>query len=185
MAGVKIKLLAFVFILASSAASNKCPANQETFCDSLRSSLGYTYMVPADIPCFEKCEQGWYYQNGTFIVDSTPNAGGKRLPTVVDVTPRKLLLSVCENLQWQLVCDKCNCIINYLVTDLKHLAARDTLTRNNTSGDEQDGNREGNADLPDWVIALIVIVVVGASIAILIIGIRTKGFCKPKQNAVL
>lgn len=184
MAGFKIILLAFVFILASSAASNECPANQETSCDSLRAPHhGYTYTVPADIPCSEDCEHGWYYQNGTFIVDSTPNADGKRLPVVVDVTPQKLSLSVCENLKWELICAKCNCSINYQVTrSIKHPGARDTLTKNNTSVDEQDGNRKGN-DFPDWAIALLAIA--GGSIVILFIGIGAKRFCNKTQNAVI
>ncbi|KAK9960814.1 hypothetical protein ABG768_008649, partial [Culter alburnus] len=82
-----------------------CPANQEILssCDSLRSSMGFTYTVPSSIT-FGNCEQGWYFQNGTFIVDSTPTADGKRLPTVVDVSPQNVTVSVCENLQWQLNC---------------------------------------------------------------------------------
>ncbi|RXN28180.1 hypothetical protein ROHU_019506 [Labeo rohita] len=184
MASFKIILLAFISILAKPgyAASNECPANQETSCESLRSPGGYTYKLPPDISCAENSEQGWYFQNGTFIVDSTPNADGPRPSIVVDVTPQKLTLTVCENLQWQ--SDECHCVINYTVTDLKHSAAHDPQARNNTSGYDQDSNHDGN-DLPAGVIALIVILVAGAFITILVIVIRAKCFHKPKQTDVL
>ncbi|KAF4103286.1 hypothetical protein G5714_016169 [Onychostoma macrolepis] len=141
----KTILLAFITFArcASASASNECPANQEISCESLRSSSGYTYTVPPGIPCAGNCEQGWYFQNGTFIVDSTPNASGGRLPIVVHVTPQNLTIRVCENLQWQLDC-KCKCLINYTATDLKHSAARDPFPKNNTSGEEHDGNHKGN-----------------------------------------
>ncbi|KAK7147501.1 hypothetical protein R3I94_010126 [Phoxinus phoxinus] len=107
----------FVIFLAKSVGSNNCPANQEiSSCESLRSSTGFTYTVPANIPCVENCkeqEQGWYFENGTCIVDSTPYASEKRLPCVQDVTPTNLTLNVCVNLQWQLDCGTCKCNISY------------------------------------------------------------------------
>ncbi|RXN36620.1 hypothetical protein ROHU_002809 [Labeo rohita] len=183
MASCKIILLAFIYFLAKSGytASNEYPANQETSCESLRSPGGYTYKLPPGFPCAENSEQGWYFQNRTFIVDSTTNANGPRPSIVVDVTPQKLTLTVCENLQWQ--SEECHCVINYTVTDLKHSAARDPQAINNTSDYEQDGNTNGN-DLPAGVIALIAIVVAGV-FAILIIGIWAKYFRKPKQTDVL
>ncbi|XP_052403619.1 uncharacterized protein LOC127950535 isoform X3 [Carassius gibelio] len=107
-------LLACIFTLGrcSSATCKGCPKNQEIQCESLRSSHGYTYTVPQGI-LYENCEQGWYYQNGTFIVDSAPNGDGNRLPVVVGVTPHNLTVRVCENLRWELDCGECRCCINY------------------------------------------------------------------------
>ncbi|RXN28176.1 hypothetical protein ROHU_019502 [Labeo rohita] len=176
MASFKIILLAFITILTKSgyAASNECPANQETSCESLRSLSGYTYNLPPDFSCAENSEQGWYFQNGTLIVDSALNASGQRSSIVVDVTPQKLTLTVCENLQWE--SEECGCVINYTVTDFKHSAARDPGARNDTSGYDQDSNTDGNG-LPAGVIALIVIVVAGV-FTILIIVIRATYFRK-------
>ncbi|KAL1259268.1 hypothetical protein QQF64_009845, partial [Cirrhinus molitorella] len=145
-----------------------CPANQEMSCESLRSSSGYTYPLPPGISCATSCEEGWYFQNGTFIVDPTLNASGRRLPIVVDVTPQNLTISVCVNLKWQLDDCECSCAINYTVTDSKHSVAHDPHSRNNASEDEHDGNHDGNAGLPAWVIALITITVVGAFVLVII-----------------
>ncbi|XP_052403617.1 uncharacterized protein LOC127950535 isoform X1 [Carassius gibelio] len=169
-------LLACIFTLGrcSSATCKGCPKNQEIQCESLRSSHGYTYTVPQGI-LYENCEQGWYYQNGTFIVDSAPNGDGNRLPVVVGVTPHNLTVRVCENLRWELDCGECRCCINYTITDLKHSAAIDPLPRNNTTGDEKDGN-----DLPGWGIGLIIILgTVAVSAFIFFIGKRAKCFYKP------
>ncbi|XP_077061014.1 uncharacterized protein LOC143713939 [Siphateles boraxobius] len=155
MAVVKsmLRLGLFVIFLAKSVGSNRsdCPANQEISCRSLRSTTGFTYTVPANITCFENCkeqEQGWYFENGTFIVDSTRDASGKRLPCVQDVTYKSLTLNVCENLQWLLDCGTCKCNIIYTVTDKKHSPAHDPK-------EEQDDNYNYNG-LPPWGITLIV-----------------------------
>ncbi|XDV40146.1 hypothetical protein PO909_009281 [Leuciscus waleckii] len=159
----------FVLFVAEFVGSNNCPANQEISCEGLRSSKGFTYTVPSNITCFPSCkeqEQGWYFQNGTFIVDSTPKAGGQGLSIVVNVTSENLTVRVCENLQWQLNCGTCICNINYTVTDKKHSPAHDPQ-------EEQDGNH----GLPLWGIALlglIGIVGAGAFIAILCRCFRNK-----------
>lgn len=44
----------------------ECPTTQETLCENLVSSKGYTYQVPQDkIPDLRDCEHGWYHLVGT------------------------------------------------------------------------------------------------------------------------
>ncbi|XDV40147.1 hypothetical protein PO909_009282 [Leuciscus waleckii] len=88
-------------------------------------SKGFTYQVPQNMTVYLRdrhCEHGWYDTNGTFIVDST-NIDGKKLGSVVAVTPQNLTLSTCASLQWQIHCDNIqfHCIINY--TGKHHIAS--------------------------------------------------------------
>ncbi|RXN28175.1 hypothetical protein ROHU_019501 [Labeo rohita] len=103
-----------------SMFSDECYAEKEMSCESLRTSVGYTYPVPPNMSDLSTtyCEHGWYFMNGTFLVDSALDGSKNKLKIVVDVTPENLTISTCENLQWQLHCVEYNCIINYTVTDL-------------------------------------------------------------------
>ncbi|KAK9960813.1 hypothetical protein ABG768_008648, partial [Culter alburnus] len=72
-------------------------------CESLRTTEGYTYPVPPNIPVSRDCEHAWYLlvgTNGTCIAHSD----GK-LEFVVAVTLENLTVSACEDLQWELRCD--------------------------------------------------------------------------------
>ncbi|XP_048007732.1 uncharacterized protein LOC125242808 isoform X2 [Megalobrama amblycephala] len=171
VASVKTMLFVGIFFIffVKSSGSNDCSAIQEISCDSLRSSKGFTYTVPSNITCFSCNEQGWYFQNGTFIVDSTPNAGGKWSEIVVDVSPQNLTVSVCENLQWQLNCGTCMYTINFTVTYLKHSPPHDPK-------EEQDGNHNDNG-LPPLGILLGII---GAGAFIALFSILFCSFRKRK-----
>ncbi|KAI2655303.1 Ribosome maturation factor RimM [Labeo rohita] len=90
--------------IEDNSEMSECPTTQETLCENLVSSKGYTYQVPQDkIPDLRDCEHGWYHLNGTFIVDATYQA--ENLGFVVSVTTENLTVSTCINIQWQLECD--------------------------------------------------------------------------------
>ncbi|RXN39116.1 hypothetical protein ROHU_000496 [Labeo rohita] len=138
-----------LLMLTNRCSSYECPTTQETLCENLVSSKGYTYQVPQDkIPDLRDCEHGWYHLNGTFIVDATYQA--ENLGFVVSVTTENLTVSTCINIQWQLECDdiQFQCFINYTV---KHQVTHEPLPGNDTSS----GGKE-DANTPEWLIAVIV-----------------------------
>ncbi|XP_026084907.1 uncharacterized protein LOC113060220 [Carassius auratus] len=122
-----------------SGKNEECPAEQETSCESLRTTEGFTYPVPLNIPTGD-CEYSWHLVNGTCVAHSD----GKKLRPVVAMTSQNVTVSACEDLQWQLHCDdiQFHCTINYTVTGLERT---------------QDGNHNDyiSAGLPGWGTALI------------------------------
>ncbi|RXN39113.1 hypothetical protein ROHU_000493 [Labeo rohita] len=147
---ITFAFIASVEYIQASEKKEECPAKQEISCETLRTAEGFTYLIPMNIPNSGHCEYAWYQKNGTCIAHS----GGKILDSVVAMTPNNLIVSICEDLRWQLDCDsipKLHCIVDYKVID-------------------PEKKQNYNAGLPGWGIALlvtgIVVVIVGALIAV-------------------
>ncbi|XP_051576804.1 uncharacterized protein LOC127453971 isoform X2 [Myxocyprinus asiaticus] len=156
--------------------SDECPTMQEIpSCDSILASKfkAYIYQVPQNIST-NHCEHGWYYQNGTFIVDSTPDGNGKKFEFVMDVTPQNLTVSACMNLQWQIHCEHIQyiCAINYTVLELKHQATHDSLPTNVPPWDEVETH-----NCPSLGIGLTVICIILG-----IVGLTVCSICYCRQN---
>ncbi|XP_052000691.1 uncharacterized protein LOC127656409 isoform X2 [Xyrauchen texanus] len=152
--------------------SDECPTTQEIpSCDSIFSpkAKAYIYQVPQNIST-NRCEHGWYYQNGTFIVDSTLDGNGKKFGFVMDVTPQNLTVSGCVNLQWQVNCEHNQyfCAINYTVLEMEHQATHDPLPTNVPPQDKV----ETHNGVPPWGIALIVICIIMGIFGLTVCSIR-------------
>ncbi|XP_056331121.1 uncharacterized protein LOC130243096 [Danio aesculapii] len=133
-------IVIFIILCASHLLRSSVYAHfilQLFHCKELATSNGFIYQVPLDlIPGgnLKDCEHGWYFPNGTLLVDST--IPGENLGFVVRVNPENLTVKTCVNLQWQLDCDniKFYRIVNYT----ERLITPTTLPENNTS----PGNKE-------------------------------------------
>ncbi|XP_073781614.1 uncharacterized protein isoform X2 [Danio rerio] len=138
------------------------------------------YVIPGGN--LKDCEHGWYFLNGTFIVDST--IPGENLGFVVRVNPENLTVTTCVNLKWQLDCDniKFYRIVNYTEVRLEVtlITTQTTLPENNTSPGDKD-----RASFAGSIIAVLVgIGIVGLILAVTCCLFGKKAYKKIKEPSL-